>query len=74
MLTLTLALTLTLSPNPTPRCYDTFQNVPRLTDKMLGECGSRRIAQRCELPLTLTLPNSFNPTPNPHPSPLTLNP
>jgi len=30
-------------------CYDTFQNVPRLTDKMLGECGSRRIAQRCEL-------------------------
>jgi sulfite reductase alpha subunit-like flavoprotein len=30
-------------------CYDTFQNVPRLSDKMLGECGSRRIAQRCEL-------------------------
>ena len=64
MLTLTLALTLTLSPNPTPRCYDTFQNVPRLTDKMLGECGSRRIAQRCKLPLALTL--TLNPNPNPN--------
>ena len=29
--------------------YDTFQNVPRLTDKLLGECGSRRFARRCEL-------------------------
>ena len=30
-------------------CYDTFQNCPRLTDKMLGECGSRRVARRCEI-------------------------
>lgn len=30
-------------------CYDTFQNVPRLSDKLLGECGSRRLAMRCEL-------------------------
>lgn len=29
--------------------YDTFQNCPRLSDKYLGECGSRRIAQRAEL-------------------------
>ena len=29
--------------------YETFQNVPRLTDKFLGECGSRRIAQRAEI-------------------------
>ena len=26
--------------------YETFQNCPRLTDKYLGECGSRRCAQR----------------------------
>jgi sulfite reductase alpha subunit-like flavoprotein len=30
-------------------CYDTFQNCPRLTDKMLGECGSRRMAARQEI-------------------------
>lgn len=30
-------------------CYDTFQNTPRLTDKLLGECGSRRLAMRGEL-------------------------
>jgi len=30
-------------------CYDTFQNTPRLTDKLLGDCGSRRLAQRCEM-------------------------
>ena len=29
--------------------YETFQNTPRLTDKLLGECGSRRLAVRCEL-------------------------
>ena len=29
--------------------YDTFQNTPRLTDKLLGECGSRRMLQRTEL-------------------------
>jgi len=29
--------------------YDSFQNCPRLTDKYLGECGSRRMAQRAEL-------------------------
>lgn len=29
--------------------YETFQNTPRLTDKLLGECGSRRLAARCEL-------------------------
>jgi len=29
--------------------YTTFQNVPRLTDKFLGECGSRRLAQRAEI-------------------------
>jgi sulfite reductase alpha subunit-like flavoprotein len=28
--------------------YATFQNTPRLTDKLLGECGSRRLAQRQE--------------------------
>ena len=30
-------------------CYETYQNVPRLTDKMLGECGSRRMVARVEL-------------------------
>lgn len=29
--------------------YDTFQNCPRLIDKYLGECGSRRMAMRAEL-------------------------
>lgn len=29
--------------------YDTFQNVPRLTDRMLGELGSRRFLQRVEI-------------------------
>merc|ERR1711924_320531 len=29
--------------------YETFQNTPRLADKLLGECGSRRLATRCEL-------------------------
>ena len=29
--------------------YDTFQNCPRISDKMLGECGSRRLAMRAEL-------------------------
>lgn len=29
--------------------YDTFQNCPRLVDKLLGECGSRRFLQRVEL-------------------------
>lgn len=29
--------------------YTTFQNVPRLTDKYLGECGSRRLAMRAEI-------------------------
>ena len=29
--------------------YTTFQNVPRLTDKFLGECGSRRLAMRAEV-------------------------
>lgn len=29
--------------------YTTFQNVPRLTDKFLGECGSRRLAMRAEI-------------------------
>ena len=29
--------------------YETFQNVPRLTDKFLGECGSRRLVQRAEI-------------------------
>lgn len=29
--------------------YETFQNVPRLTDKLLEECGSRRMAQRGEV-------------------------
>ena len=27
---------------------ETFQNCPRLTDKFLGECGSRRLAMRGE--------------------------
>ena len=27
----------------------TFMNIPRLTDKFLGECGSRRLAQRAEI-------------------------
>ena len=27
----------------------TFQNIPRLTDKFLGECGSRRLARRAEI-------------------------
>ena len=25
--------------------YTTFQNIPRLTDKFLGDCGSRRLVQ-----------------------------
>ena len=29
--------------------YDTFQNCPRLLDKWIGECGSRRMAKRAEL-------------------------
>ena len=29
--------------------YTTFQNIPRLTDKFLGECGSRRLARRAEI-------------------------
>jgi len=29
--------------------YTTFQNIPRLTDKFLGECGSRRLVQRAEI-------------------------
>ncbi len=29
--------------------YTTFQNIPRLTDKFLGECGSRRMAKRAEI-------------------------
>lgn len=29
--------------------YTTFQNVPRLTDKFLGECGSRRLVMRAEI-------------------------
>lgn len=29
--------------------YDTFQNCPRLTDKLLGESGSRRFVQRGEI-------------------------
>lgn len=29
--------------------YPTFQNCPRLTDKLLGELGSRRLARRVEL-------------------------
>lgn len=29
--------------------YDTYQNCPRLSDKYLGECGSRRLAVRGEL-------------------------
>ena len=29
--------------------YATFQNVPRLTDKFLGDCGSRRLVQRTEI-------------------------
>lgn len=28
--------------------YSTFQNTPRLTDKLMGECGSRRLAMRQE--------------------------
>ena len=31
----------------------TFQNVPRLTDKYLGECGSRRFAMRVEVDAAL---------------------
>ena len=33
----------------TSRADTTFQNVPRLTDKFLGECGSRRLAMRAEI-------------------------
>lgn len=29
--------------------YDTYQNCPRLSDKLLGECGSRRLARRAEI-------------------------
>ena len=29
--------------------YETFQNCPRMHDKFLGECGSRRLAMRAEL-------------------------
>ena len=29
--------------------YTTFQNIPRLTDKFLGDCGSRRLVQRVEI-------------------------
>ena len=29
--------------------YDTFMNCPRLCDKYLGDCGSRRMVQRAEL-------------------------
>ena len=29
--------------------FETFQNCPRLTDKYLGECGSRRCVQRTEI-------------------------
>ena len=29
--------------------YETFQNCPRITDKFLEECGSRRLAMRAEL-------------------------
>ena len=29
--------------------YTTFQNIPRLTDKFLGACGSRRLAMRAEV-------------------------
>ena len=30
-------------------CYETYQNVPRLTDKYLGEAGSRRFVRRQEV-------------------------
>ena len=29
--------------------YTTFQNIPRLTDKFLGDCGSRRMTMRAEI-------------------------
>lgn len=29
--------------------YATFQNMPRLTDRYLGACGSRRLVRRCEV-------------------------
>jgi len=29
--------------------YDTYQNVPRLTDKLLGDAGSRRCVKRLEI-------------------------
>lgn len=29
--------------------YETFQNTPRLADKMLEECGSRRMVRRAEI-------------------------
>jgi len=29
--------------------YETFQNCPRLVDKLLGECGSRRCLERVEI-------------------------
>ena len=29
--------------------YDTFQNCPRLTDRLLEQCGSRRFAKRFEI-------------------------
>lgn len=29
--------------------YETFQNCPRMTDKFLEQCGSRRLAMRGEL-------------------------
>merc|ERR1711907_910866 len=29
--------------------YETYQNTPRLMDKLLEECGSRRMAKRAEL-------------------------
>ena len=31
----------------------TFQNIPRLTDRYLGECGSRRLAMRVEIDAAL---------------------
>lgn len=30
-------------------CYETFQNCPRLHDKYIGDCGSRRMVMRAEL-------------------------
>ena len=42
-------------------CYETFQNCPRLHDKFLEECGSRRLPKRAELDESHDMPHIEQP-------------